>query len=343
MNYYQVLGVTKNSSPEQIKRAYRKLAIKYHPDKNPGNKEAQQKFKQVTHAYEVLSDQQKRRNYDTFGSQQGQHHNPFEQRGFDPFSFNPFEHFGFGNRRGPQVKPSEQPFRGQDIGQQVTITLKQSYYGVVKQIDVDQNIKCSHCNGFGGNKQDCTTCNGTGRVTMQRGNMIMSSTCPQCHGKGFSINNSCNHCGGKGYTTNQITKKISIPKGIRHGMKLRLQGYGGIGLNGGQNGDLYLIITISQDNQYKHLFRHNDVLVIKQNIKYSELLSGVTKTINIFDQRVQITVPPLYDIQKPLQLPGKGFTNNMPGQVILSIQLPSSKPSQQIIERIKNAENEMLH
>lgn len=341
MNYYQILGVDKNCNNDQLKKAYRKLAIKYHPDKNPGDKEAQEKFKQITHAYQVLSDQQKRRNYDNFGDEQGRQSSPFGH-GFNPFDFgdfNPFNPFG---GRAHQTKPSERKYPGQDIIQSLYITFKQSYYGVVKQIKVTQYSTCTECKGYGGKTTECPTCHGHGRVTSRNGNMFMTTTCPQCRGNGIVTSDTCKHCNGTGYTANETTKKISIPKGIRPGMKLRLSHLGYPGINGGPNGDLYITVNVQQNIKYNHLSRRGDVLVIKQSIKYSDLLNGITKNVKLFQQEIPITIPPLYDIQKPIQIPGKGFNNNFM-QVILKLEIPKSIPSQTSIQKIKEIEREIFN
>jgi molecular chaperone DnaJ len=254
-DYYDVLGVNKSASPEDIKSAYRKLAVKYHPDKNPGDKAAEDKFKEASEAYGILSDKSKKENYDNFG------HAAFEnggggQGGFGGFGgfggsdFSDifedfFGDFGGGGRRSNRRSSSN---RGSDLRYDLSITLEEAYSGKKQNIEFSSSDKCTTCKGSGskpGYSADrCTYCGGNGKVRSNQGFFTVQQTCPQCSGSGEEITNPCNDCGGSG--NKQTSKKISvtIPKGVDDGTRIRLAGKGEAGSRGGANGDLYLFINI---------------------------------------------------------------------------------------------------
>ncbi len=257
-DYYETLGVSKNATDEELKKAYRKLAIKYHPDKNPGNPEAEAKFKEVSHAYDVLKDPQKRAAYDRYG------HAAFEQGGMgnaasggggfhDPFDIfrevfgggfggGGFEDF-FGGGGGGQRSSSN---RGSDLRYDLEISLEEAASGVEKEIRYTRPVTCDECSGSGAEKgssrKTCPTCKGRGQVVMQRGFFQMAQTCPKCHGSGTIVEKPCKKCGGHGRVNESSTIKLRIPAGVDTGSKLRSSGNGEAGVNGGSYGDLYVII-----------------------------------------------------------------------------------------------------
>lgn len=350
LNPYEVLGVEKTATQDQIKKAYRKLAIKYHPDKNPGDKDAEQMFKKVADAYAILSDQTKRSNYDHFGDPNGNPNlfggfsgggNPFGS-GRNPFDIfgqmfgggNPFEGMGGFNRARSNVKKSDMPADGKDIINKLNITLEECYKGATKEITIDNFTLCNHCHGKGGDTEDCPVCHGTGQMTRQQGNMFFSTTCGRCGGQGFIAKNRCSNCNGVGFTSTKETKKINIPPSIDNGTKMRLTNYGYPGINGGQHGDLYLIINILGDDKFTRL---NNDLVTVQRISYSDAINGNTIPIDIWGQKVNIRIPSQYNFEEPLIIPGKGFRGgNL--RIFIQPKVPSRVLTEDQTNRLKELE-----
>ena len=275
-DYYEVLGVGKTATADEIKKAYRKKAVQYHPDKNPGDKAAEEKFKEAAEAYEVLSDPQKRQRYDQFGhagmggasgfggggmnmedifSQFG---DLFSEWGMGGGGFSSF--FGGGSRGGGQ-----RVRRGSDLRVRVRVTLEEIATGVDKKIKVKKLVNCSHCNGSGsadGNVETCPNCHGTGRVvSAQRGifgMMQVQSECPNCHGEGKIIKNKCTHCHGEGVVREEEIIEIHIPAGVAGGMQIPVQGKGNAAPHGGVNGDLLVLI---EEEEHKDFLRDGSDLV----------------------------------------------------------------------------------
>lgn len=264
-DYYELLGLQKGATDVEIKKAYRTLAMKYHPDRNPGNAEAELKFKEVTEAYEVLKDSQKRAAYDRYG------HAAFAQGagagagGFGGFNFDfggagagfgsifedIFSEFMGGGRRSRQ----QEGVRGADIRYDLEISLEEAYKGLTKEIEIQTAVKCEDCHGTGaaeGSKAEtCDTCHGTGRVRRQAGFFIEERTCPTCNGTGKVIKNPCKKCGGTGKISQKKVLEVTIPAGIDSGNRMRLAGQGEAGMNGGPNGDLYIFVHIKPHPIFK--------------------------------------------------------------------------------------------
>lgn len=265
-DYYELLGLQKGATDVEIKKAYRTLAMKYHPDRNPGNAEAELKFKEVTEAYEVLKDSQKRAAYDRYG------HAAFAQGagagagGFGGFNFDfgggsgagfgsifedIFSEFMGGGRRSRQ----QEGVRGADIRYDLEITLEEAYKGLTKEIEIQTAVKCEDCHGSGaaeGSKAEtCDTCHGTGRVRRQAGFFIEERTCPTCNGTGKVIKNPCKKCGGTGKVSQKKVLEVTIPAGIDSENRMRLAGQGEAGMNGGPNGDLYIFVHIKPHPIFK--------------------------------------------------------------------------------------------
>lgn len=262
-DYYELLGLQKGATDVEIKKAYRTLAMKYHPDRNPGNAEAEVKFKEVTEAYEVLKDSQKRAAYDRYG------HAAFAQGagagGFGGFNFDfggsgagfgsifedIFSEFMGGARRSRQ----QEGVRGADIRYDLEITLEEAYKGLTKEIEIQTAVKCEDCHGTGaaeGSKAEtCDMCHGTGRVRRQAGFFIEERTCSTCNGTGKVIKNPCKKCGGTGKVSQKKVLEVTIPAGIDSENRMRLAGQGEAGMNGGPNGDLYIFVHIKPHPIFK--------------------------------------------------------------------------------------------
>jgi len=252
-DYYDVLGVARNASEQEIKSAYRKLALQYHPDRNPDNKEAEEKFKEAAEAYSVLSDSQKRGQYDRFGHA-GVGTAAGGGFGFDPNVFADFSDilgdiFGFGDffgtgRRGNRVQ------RGADLRYDIELTFEEAAFGTTTKIKVPRHDTCAECNGSGAQKGSgpttCPTCNGYGQVRFQQGFFAITRTCSQCHGTGQLIKNRCHGCHGEGRVIRERTLDLKIPAGVDTGSKMRVTGEGDAGGKGGSPGDLYVFLNVQE-------------------------------------------------------------------------------------------------
>ncbi len=265
-DYYELLEVSKTASADEIKKSYRRLAMKYHPDRNPGDKEAETKFKEINEAYEVLKDEQKRAAYDRYGHQaftggmNGAGGNPFG--GFD-FNFGSggfsdvfsdiFSEFMGGSAR-RQANPNA-PERGADLRYNLEITLEEAFSGIEKEIKIPTTKVCEDCHGHGtadGKEADvCPDCHGSGKIHRQQGGFfIVETTCPKCGGTGRIIKDKCAKCHGEGYIAHEKTLKLKIPAGVEDETRMRIAGEGEAGLRGGPNGDLYVFITVKDHKLY---------------------------------------------------------------------------------------------
>jgi len=248
-DYYEVLGVGRDASAEAIKKAYRKLALKYHPDRNPGDKSAEEKFKEASEAYQILSDADRRAQYDRFG------HAAFEPgAGFGGFDFNSsFEDlFGdiFGDFFGGGRRGRNRPRRGEDLRYDLEIDFEEAVFGVEKTIQVPRLATCVKCNGLGTKdgepRETCDVCRGTGQVRLQQGLFSIAKTCGRCHGEGTTVRHPCPVCGGHGAIETSETLSVRIPGGVDSGSRLKLRGKGEAGGNGGPAGDLYVVLTVRE-------------------------------------------------------------------------------------------------
>ena len=256
-DYYDLLGVAKSSSADELKKAYRKLAMKYHPDRNPDDKEAEKKFKEINEAYDVLKDDQKRAAYDRMGhaafdGSMGGGGGGFQHGGFD------FSSSGFGNifedmfsefmGGGSRASQQTAALRGADLRYNMEISLEDAFKGLKKNIKISTNASCGTCDGSGAAKgekpETCPTCHGHGKVHARQGFFTIERTCSHCHGLGSIIKNPCKTCSGTGRVRKEKTLSVSIPAGIEDGSTLRMTGEGEAGADGGQNGDLYIHVRI---------------------------------------------------------------------------------------------------
>ncbi|MGE3624184.1 MAG: molecular chaperone DnaJ [Bdellovibrionales bacterium] len=252
-DYYELLGVSRNCSAEDLKKAYRKLAMQHHPDKNPGNKDAEHKFKEISEAYQVLSDYERRSAYDRFGhaafQQGGQGAGGFDfAGGFADIFDEMFGEILGGGRRGTAASGAGQ--RGADLRYDLEMTLEEAFAGSEKNIRVVKSVSCSECKGQGAapgtQPTDCPMCKGIGRVRAQQGFFTIERPCPSCHGVGRIIKNPCAKCAGQGRTRQERTLAVSIPAGVEDGTRIRLSGEGEAGMRGGNAGDLYVILDLKQ-------------------------------------------------------------------------------------------------
>lgn len=322
-DYYEVLGVDRNASAEEIKKAYRKLAIKYHPDKNPGNKEAEEKFKEAAEAYSVLSDADKKAKYDQFGHAGVDGAAPDFSGGFgnlndilnDLFGgafgggFGGFSGFGGGFGGGQR---RERVYRGRDIRVRVKLTLEEIAHGVEKEISIEKNVPCKDCGGRGArNSSDiktCPGCNGTGQV--QRvvnsflGQTVTYSTCQQCGGEGKIISNPCSTCHGTGLVRQRETIKVKIPAGVEAGMQMTVQGEGHAAKNNGINGDLLVVI---EEQEHPELRREGSNLFYTKVVSIMDAVLGCEVEIPCLDGKYKVKVEPGTQSGTVVRLRGKGL------------------------------------
>jgi len=321
-DYYDILGVSKNASEGDIKKSFRKLARKFHPDINPGDKAAEQKFKELNEAYEVLSDAKKRKQYDQFGHAAfeagfGQQGGPSGTYGFEGFGGQgpgP-EFFGggrgfediFGNIFGDRTQRPAGPQKGEDVAYTVEIDLEDAIYGRTMQVDLQREVTCSVCNGSGAqpgtSPKTCQTCRGTGTVQAGRGFMQFTQTCPTCHGEGIVNPNPCRTCGGRGMVPRQERINVKIPPGVDNGSKVRVAGMGGAGAQGGPKGDVYIITRV---RPHPYFERKGDNLHSEAKVTVKEASLGEKIEIPTVDGTVMLSLPPGVQSGQQLKLKGKG-------------------------------------
>ena len=318
-DYYEVLGVSKGASAEEIKKAYRKLAVKYHPDKNPGDKEAEEKFKEAAEAYSILSDPDKKARYDQFGHAGVEGAGPDFSGGFGNLDdilkeffgggfggFGGFSGFGGGQRQQQRV------YRGRDIRVRVKLTLEEIAKGVEKEITIEKSVPCHDCGGRGAkNASDvktCPACNGTGQV--QRvvntflGQTVSYSTCQQCGGEGKIISNPCRTCNGTGLVRKRETIKVKIPAGVEAGMQLTIHGEGHAAKNNGINGDLLVVI---EEQEHPNLKREGNNLFYTKVISVPDAILGAEVEIPGIDGTYKIKVDPGTQSGTVVKLKGRGL------------------------------------
>ena len=364
-DYYEVLGVDKNASADEIKKAYRKLAVKYHPDKNPGDKEAEEKFKEAAEAYSILSDADKKPKYDQFGHAGVDGAGPDFSGGFgnlndilnDLFGgafgggFGGFSGFGggFGGGRGGQRQ--QRVYRGRDIRVRVKLTLEEIAKGVEKEISIEKSVPCSECGGRGAkNSSDiktCSACGGTGQV--QRvvnslfGQTVTYSTCQQCGGEGKVITNPCRSCGGSGLVRKRETIKVKIPAGVEAGMQLTIAGEGHAAKNNGINGDLLVVIEEQEHPDFK---REGNNLYYTKIVSLPEAILGAEVEIPCLDGPRRIKIDAGTQSGTVTRINGKGLptvngyggTGDLYVKIAVWIPKKLDKEDKAVIESLRDKE-----
>ena len=351
-DYYEVLGVEKDASADQIKSAYRKKAVKYHPDKNKGDKAAEDKFKEASEAYHVLSNSERKQNYDNFG------HAAFEnggggRGGFGNFDFSShfsdiFEDF-FGEGFGGGRRSRRSNNRGSDLRYDLTISLEEAYTGKKQDIKFSTSEKCNTCSGSGSKPGHeagaCSMCGGHGQVRSSQGFFTVQQTCPQCAGSGEEITNPCNSCNGQGKKQASKRLSVTIPKGVDDGTRIRLSGKGEAGSRGASNGDLYLFINVDRHD----LFKRSDVnLFFEFPISIADAALGTTIEIPTIDGgKAKIKIPDGTQSGKQFRLKGKGMPFMRRGdygdlyvQVKTEVPIYLNKQQKELLEKFREIENE---
>lgn len=313
-DYYEVLGVGKDASEREIKSAYRKLAVRYHPDKNEGNKEAEEKFKEAAEAYSVLSDSEKRARYDRFGhASLGAGAEGFQ--GFDPDIFSDFsdilgDFFGFGDIFGGSRRQPNQPRRGADLRYDLEISFKEAVSGIKTKIKIPRRETCTNCRGTGADPNEgmstCTACQGQGSVRYQQGFFTIRRTCSTCQGTGQLIKKACSQCGGKGQIGKEKVLEIKIPAGVDQGSRLRIVGEGEAGPNGGPSGDLYVVLSVQEHPFFQ---RQDNHIYCEIPISFSHAALGGEATVPTLDKPEKIKIPAGTQSDTVFRLKGRGIVS----------------------------------
>ena len=314
-DYYEVLGVEKGAGADEIKKAYRKKAMQYHPDRNPGDKEAEEKFKELGEAYEVLSDADKRARYDQFGfAGVDPSYGGGAGAGFDGFGgFGGFgdifgEFFGGGSRR---ANTQNMPRRGENVGARLDLTFEEAAFGCEKEVGAQRIENCAACSGSGssdGQIESCSMCHGTGQVRTTQNFMGMAmqstTTCPQCSGRGKIIKNPCSTCRGKGKVRRTQKIKVKVPAGVDEGQSVRVRGEGCVGSNGGPNGDLLAEVYIRKHPIFQ---RQGMDVICEVPISFTQAALGAQIEVPTLDGKVSYDIPEGTQTGKLFVLPGRGI------------------------------------
>ena len=351
-DYYNVLGVNKSATPDQIKSAYRKLAVKHHPDKNKGDKAAEEKFKEASEAYHVLSSAERKQSYDNFG------HAAFEnggggRGGFGNFDFSNsfsdiFEDF-FGEGFGGERRSRRSNNRGSDLRYDLSITLEEAYTGKKQDIKFSTSEKCNTCKGSGSkpghDAGSCSMCGGNGQVRSNQGFFTVQQTCPQCSGSGEEITNPCTSCSGQGKEQASKRLSVSIPKGVDDGTRIRLAGKGEAGSKAAGSGDLYLFINVYSHDLFK---RSDENLFFECPISIADAALGTSIEIPTIDGgKAKIKIPSGTQSGKQFRLKGKGMPHmrgsgigDLYVQVNTEVPVSLNREQKELLEKFREIENE---
>lgn len=350
-DYYEVLGVKKDASDSDIKSAFRKQAMKYHPDRNPGDKEAEERFKEVNEAYSILSDPEKKDRYDRFGFAGVDPNSGFGAGGFSGADFSDMfgDIFGsmfgggfggFGGFGGQQTR-SNGPQKGQDMQARITITFEEAYFGTKKKIKLNRQVKCKTCNGegtaAGTAKKVCPVCQGSGQRREQRqtpfGMMANVSPCNRCSGTGEIIEHPCPDCHGTGLVKKEVTIEVNIPAGVDDQQIVQVRGQGGPGINGGPDGNLFVIVTVKPHKMFR---RYGADLELDLPITFTQAALGAEVTIPTMEEKVSYKIPAGTQPDTVFRLRGKGVKQgNMSGTGDLYVKVQLEVPSNLTAEQKK--------
>jgi len=306
-DYYEILGVSREVTPEELKKAYRQLAMKHHPDRNPGDKASEEKFKEISHAYSVLSEPDKRAHYDRYGTADGfgAGQGPFTAGGgfsdiFEDFFGNVFGGDIGGNRR-------QRPTKGNDLRYDLDISLEEAVFGTEKVITFQKLQKCGDCSGSGSepgkNPEVCSACKGSGQIRFQQGFFSVAKTCGKCYGTGKIITNPCKKCRGQGSIQEQRTVNLKIPAGVDGGSRLKIIGEGEPGINNGPNGDLYVILDVQEHEIFK---REGTDLFCDFPISFTNAALGAEIEVPTLDGSAKLRIPAGTQSGKLFTIKGKG-------------------------------------
>ncbi|MFQ5741185.1 MAG: molecular chaperone DnaJ [Acidobacteriota bacterium] len=341
-DYYEVLGVDRNATTQQLKSAYRKLAIKYHPDRNPGNKRAEENFKEAAEAYSVLSDPNRRVQYDRFG------HAGLgggAGGGFDPDIFSDFsdilgDFFGFGDIFGGRRGERTRARRGADLRYNLQISFKDAAFGVKTTIQIPRREMCETCNGSGANPATgpvtCPACGGRGQTRYQQGFFTISRTCSQCHGSGHFIKDLCKQCHGQGSLQKKKTLEIRIPAGVDEGSRLRIAGEGEAGEKGGPPGDLYIVVSVAEHPFFK---RQNHDIYCEVPLTFSQAALGTEINVRTLTGKESLKIPQGTQTGTVFRLKNRGMVSlNGHGQGDQFVKVKVVTPT-----RLSDEQKELLH
>ncbi len=350
-DYYSILGVSRDATEDELKKAYRQLAIKFHPDRNQGDKEAEEKFKEINEAYSILSDPTKRAQYDQFGSVDENDLGGFGySSSFDDIFSNISSMFGdiFGDF-GFEQKNSNRPRSGDDIKINLTIDFKEAVFGAKKKIKINRKKVCDKCNGTGaedGGIEKCQYCNGMGEVLYSQGFLSVRRTCPKCNGTGQVITRKCKSCGGAGYINEQETIEVKIAQGIDDGNVIRITGYGNPGYNGGPNGNLYIYITVKEHEFFK---RSGKDIYTQIPISITQATLGASLKIPTIWGEHELEIPPGTQNGETFLLKHKGveLSGSRGNQIVeVKVEIPkklSQKQKEILTEFAKESGEELSY
>lgn len=345
-DYYEVLGLQKGADEKEIKRAYKRLAMKYHPDRTKGDKESEEKFKEINEAYEVLADKEKRATYDQFG------HAAFENGGAGAGGFGGFSGADFGDIFGDMFgdifgggRGRQRVVRGEDLRYDIEITLEEAVRGVKKDIQINTLVQCDHCHGSGAEKdskvETCPTCHGAGRIRRQQGFFVTEQACPHCHGSGKRIEKPCKKCHGDGRVHKKKNLSVTIPPGVDTGNQLRLSGEGAAGENGAPAGDLYVVIHVKEH----HIFqRDGNNLYCEVPISFTLAALGGEIEVPTLDGRVKLKVPEGTQTGKLFRMRGKGvaaarsgYTGDLICKVIIETPVSLNDEQKALLKQLEES------